>query len=81
MALDQWGHVWVTDGVCGVSEYDGLVWRVYDTTNSPLPDYHVRSVAVVALQLTVVDEFCPTLLHEEAKIRWISATFPLKLAR
>ncbi len=57
LTLDQDGHVWVADGMCGAAEWDGSHWTVCDVHDSGCPLSEITGSADPGMRSVAVDEY------------------------
>jgi hypothetical protein len=56
LALDDQGHVWVADGMCGAAEYDGSDWTMCDVNDPDCPLSQITGSLDPGMRCVAVDE-------------------------
>jgi len=56
LALDDHGHVWVADGMCGVAEWDGSDWTICDVDDPDCPLSQITGDLDPGMRCVAVDE-------------------------
>ena len=57
LAVDDRGHIWVADGLCGAAGYDGSSWTVCDVHDSGCPLSEITGSPDPGMRRLAVDEY------------------------